>query len=69
MSLLYLFRRLIDPVGTHAEKREEERKRDVRPADPQRASPTLTCRVCGYEGDNLYCPRCLALTMGPKRKR
>jgi rubrerythrin len=67
MSMLDVLRRFIDPIA-HRQV-QAERKRKAEAPTPQREAGKLTCRVCGYEGEHAYCPRCLAMTMQPRRRR
>jgi hypothetical protein len=65
MSLLWLFRKFVDPIEHRQEELDRQRKREVRPADP---SPDdgkrFRCRICEHESPSrAYCPTCLADTM------
>ncbi len=68
MSMIDLLRRFIDPVA-HRAIAEDRRRKVEAPAPNPRTPPVLTCRVCGYDGEGRFCPRCLADTMGPRRRR
>jgi len=66
MSLLWLFRKLVDPIEHRMEEQDRARKREVRPAQPAGDGSRYRCRVCAYESDSgEYCPTCLADTMAP----
>jgi hypothetical protein len=67
MSLLWLFRKFVDPVGHAVEERDRHIKREVKPADEAKDDPPpplARCRICSYESTSReYCPSCLADTM------
>jgi predicted Zn-ribbon and HTH transcriptional regulator len=58
MSIL---ERFLNPRRAERDDREQraevERRREVTGDPPSR------CKACGYEGEDPYCPRCLADTM------
>jgi hypothetical protein len=74
-SLLWLFKRFVDPAAHRDEEEERRRQREAIPpefqpdgsddAPPRREppAPARRCRVCGHEGTDAFCPRCLADTM------
>jgi rubrerythrin len=74
MSIMHTLLRYIDVIQ-HMEKEEDSRKkREVRPSDvdeddlegplpPPTTAPMRRCRICGHEGQDKYCPSCLAETM------
>jgi rubrerythrin len=67
MSMLDWLRTLVDPVAQRAIAEDRRRKVEAPLSAPR--NPSLSCRVCGYEGEGRFCPRCLADTMGPRRRR
>ena len=69
MSMLWAFERML-----WRDEKVEEEQRELRMAlepddEDAAAPPALQCRVCGYEGAEYYCPRCLADTMVARPKR
>jgi hypothetical protein len=67
MSILQAFERLLNPRRAEAEDREQRAVTAPRKADAG-GPPPRRCRACAYEGDEQYCPRCLADTMKPVRR-
>ena len=65
MSILGSLKRLFDPIAHRQEQAELRRKREA-PRPEKRAEP-LTCRICGYTGEEDHCPHCLAGTMEKER--
>jgi rubrerythrin len=78
VSILFTFRKLVDPNAASVEKEELRRHREDKPDDgapDDDDKPALTlgrpevhyqCRVCGHLGeDKFFCPTCLADTMLP----
>ena len=76
MSLLWLFKRFVDPAGHHDEEEERRRQREVMPPEvadgkfdvtvppPQERAERYRCRVCGAEAnERKFCGTCLADTM------
>ncbi len=75
MSLLWLFKRFVDPAAHRDEEAERRRQREAIPPEfqpdgtdlaPTARAPAAVvrrCRVCAHEGTDPFCPRCLADTM------
>jgi hypothetical protein len=78
VSLLWLFRKIVDPIAAREEEELLRRQREAWPGDedpddtdivigdlpPAPPPPRFVCRLCGHEGtDGSYCPKCLAPTM------
>ena len=75
MSLLWTFRKLVDPIEHLREVTDQRRhlkpESDLDPDEVARSlvtveprAPARRCRVCGHlGGSDPYCPRCLAETM------
>jgi len=71
MSILWAWERMLrDPQKNIAEAREHEQARK-RTDETDDGEPPVekTCKACGYEGLEQYCPTCLADTMIAKRRR
>jgi hypothetical protein len=62
MSMLQAFERLLNPRREEKENREATAERDAHNAEAA-SGPAARCKACGYTGDELYCPNCLADTM------
>ncbi|HLL54218.1 MAG TPA: hypothetical protein VK447_11760 [Myxococcaceae bacterium] len=84
MSILWTLRKWVDPIEHGLEEEARRRQRETLPAEPQpgdgpeerpaapRTAPeaTFRCRVCGLTArDEAFCPRFLAGTMQPLRRR
>ena len=76
MSLLWLFKRFVDPAGHRDEEEERRRQREAMPPEvaeskfdvtlqvPQARAERYRCRVCGAEAsERAFCKVCLADTM------
>jgi hypothetical protein len=68
MSMLRAFEKLLNPDRDEAETREL-REATERANEEAAGPPTLVCKACAYRGAEQYCPRCLADTMRPVRRR
>jgi hypothetical protein len=69
MSMLQAFERLLHPKRAAREDRSTRSEREgTREAA---AGPAARCKACGYLGDDVYCPTCLADTMQriPRRRK
>lgn len=80
MSILDSLMRFIDPVHHRQQQEDRRRKREALPPDvdgddidepASLAEPRVLreCRICRSVGDGRFCPRCLAETMEPIRRR
>jgi len=67
MSIIQSLKRLFDPIEYRQERKELKRKAETRQEEGQPDGPPSAelrrCRLCGWEGEALYCMRCLAETM------
>ena len=71
MSIIQSLKRLFDPIEFRQEQRDLKRKAEKQELDGQLDDPPpkaaaaehRRCRLCGWEGEALYCLRCLAETM------
>jgi hypothetical protein len=68
MSIIQSLKRLFDPVEYRQEQKELKRKAEKQELEGQPDLPPpkaehRRCRLCGWEGEALYCLRCLAETM------
>jgi len=70
MSIIYTFKKLVDPMTARAEDAERQRKREQPKQEAEGDPPLCRCRVCGLEAtERSYCPACLADTMEPVVRR
>jgi len=68
MSIIQSLKRLFDPVEYRQEQKDLKRKAEKQELEGQPDLPPAKaehrrCRLCGWEGEALYCLRCLAETM------
>ena len=71
MSILTSFKKLVDPERARIEEAEKRAERE-RPRSEDEGGgepPKLRCKVCGRDGDDAYCPDCLADTMVEVKRR
>lgn len=61
MSMLQAFERLLNKQREEREQRAERVEREG--TREQATGPAARCKACGYQGDDVYCPNCLADTM------
>jgi hypothetical protein len=80
MSILHTLLKYIDVVQYMEKEKDARKKREVKPGDvdeddfdipppPPLPKRLLECRICRSAGEGRYCPRCLAETMEPIRRR
>jgi rubrerythrin len=68
MSMLWAFERMLWRDDKVVEERREHAQARARTDEDDAAPPALICKACGYEGQDRYCPRCLADTMVKQRR-
>ena len=72
MSILYSFKKFVDPDTARIEEAAAriERERPAADDDGGRPPEHYECRVCGQQStEPAFCPTCLADTMRPLRPR
>lgn len=68
MSMFWAWDRILgNRDRVEKEQRAEEQAREPR-KDEDGDPPSRTCRVCKHEGQDAYCPNCLADTMVAKKR-